>query len=198
VFRTDVAVQSLRPTLLATPLRPLVAITVGLLSIAVVSSWRGVSTSDLLGAVASGALAAGVALGLDDEAHSSLRSSPTAAPVRLAHRLFILIPALLAALGVLAAADRVLFVERSVRSSPLGLAALVAAGVAVDVWWSRRWPATAAEGAAVVVVGWSLAGSFTPDMWFIQRLVEAWDVDAPWLLVSSLVLVITGCAGRSA
>ena len=198
MFRVDVAAQSLRPTLFATPLRPMAAITTGVLSIAVVSSWCGVQTSDVLGVVVAGALAGGVALGLDDEGNASIRSSPTAASVRLAHRLLILIPALLVAVGVLAVADRVLFVELSVGPSALALVALVAGGIAVEVWWGRRRPETAAEGAAVVVMAWALSGSLAPDVWFVHRLAEAWHADAPLVLGVSIVFVVAGVAGRGA
>ena len=198
MFRADVAVQSLRPTLLATPLRPLAAITSGVLLIALVSSWRGAQTSDVLGAVVAGALAGGVALGLDDEGKSSLRSSPTDASARLAHRLFVLIPALFVAVGVLAVADRVLFVEQSARPSASALAALVATGVALEVWWSRRRPETAAQGSAVAVMVWVLAESLAPDVFLVHRLAEAWHTDVAVVIGVSMGIVIAGVAGRGA
>lgn len=198
MIRADVTVHSLRPTLLATPLRPLFVITTGLVLVAVVTSWRTVHASDVMGIVGGGALAGGVALGLDDEANSMLRSSPTGALTRLGHRLAILLPAALVAAMTLVVADHLLFIQGPANVSASALAALIATGVAVDVWWSRRRPETAAEGAAVVVMAWALAGSFVPDVWILHRFAEAWHLDAPLVLVFSIVLVIAGTAGRSA
>ena len=92
----EVATESLRPTLQATPLRPLLAVVSGLILIGVVASWRSDAFPDVVGIVGAGALAAGVALGLDDEADTMLRSSPSCARVRLGHPLTILLPPLLA------------------------------------------------------------------------------------------------------
>ena len=198
MIRADVAVESWRPTLLATPRRPLLAITSGLIMVAVVTSWRSAQASDLMTVAGAGALAGGVALGLDDEANTMLRSSPTGALTRLGHRLAVLVPALLVAAASLVVTDRLLFDQRSTQPSAVALAALVAAGIAVEVWWSRRRHETAAEGAAVVVMAWALAGSVIPDVWLAHRFAEAWHADAPWVLGVSIVLVVAGAGGRGA
>ncbi len=194
----DVATESLRPTLQATPLRPLLAVVSGLILIGVVASWRSDAFPDVVGIVGAGALAAGVALGLDDEANTMLRSSPSCARVRLGHRLTILLPALLAAVLTLVAADRLLFAERSSLPSVSALVALVAAGIAVGVWWGRRRPETAAEGAAVVVMSWVIAPPLVPGIRVIDCLGGAWQTQAPWVITLSVVLALAGTAGRDA
>ena len=66
MIRAQVVTESWRPTLRATPLRPLVVVTGGLIVIAIVASWRSARAPDLFG-IGAAALAAAVALGLDDE-----------------------------------------------------------------------------------------------------------------------------------
>ncbi len=127
-----------------------------------------------------------------------LRSSPTTALVRLAHRLAILVPALLAATATLLVVDRVLFAERSTLPAASAFAALVAAGIAVEVWWGRRRPETAAEGAATFVMAWVLASSLVPDVWIMERVARAWELDAAWVLGGSIVLALCGTLGRGA
>ena len=192
-----VATASWRATVRATPLRPLVVITCGMIMIATVVSWRSRTAPDLLG-IGAGMLAAAVALGLDDEANTTLRSSPTTASARLAHRLAILLPALFAATVTLLVAERVLFVERTPLPSALGFAALVAAGIAVEVWWSRRRSDRAAEGAATFVMAWVLAASVVPDVWILERVARAWQLDAPLVLGISILLALAGTLGRGA
>jgi hypothetical protein len=198
VITLEVAAESFQPTLRATPLRPLLAVVAGLLLVGTVTSWSGDALPDLVGAIGAGALAAGLALGLDDEANTMLRSSPTGARSRLAQRLALLVPALLAAAVTLVVADRLLLAQRSSLPSPASLAALVVAGVGVEVWWSRRRPETAADGAAVVVMSWVIAPSVVPGIRVIDRLGEAWQTQAPWVLALSVVLVVAGTAGRDA
>jgi hypothetical protein len=198
MFRTEVAAQWLRPTWHATPLRPLLFVTASLMFITAVTSSAGLRASGVPGGVAAGALAAGVALGLDDEAHTMLGSSPTGALHRLGHRLLLLVPAVVAATAVLVASDRLLFDRRSEMPSALALAAIVATGVAVEVWWSRRRPDTAAEGAATVTMGWALAGPLVPDVTMIQRVADSWRLDAVWVLGMACLLVITGATSRPA
>jgi hypothetical protein len=197
MIRAQVLTESWRPTFRATPLRPLVVVTAGLILIAIVTSWRSAHAPDLFG-IGAGALAAAVALGLDDDANSMLRSSPTNALARLVHRLAILVSALFAATLILLGADRVLFAERSSLPSASSFAALVAAGVAVEVWWGRRRPETAAEGAATFVMAWVLAASLVPDVWIVERVARAWELDAPWVLVASIVFSLAGTVGRGA
>ncbi|HUV18739.1 MAG TPA: hypothetical protein VMW33_09695 [Ilumatobacteraceae bacterium] len=197
MIRAQVLTESRRATFRATPLRPLVVITAGLTLVAIVTSWRSARAPDLFG-IGAGALAAAVALGLDDEANTMLRSSPTNALARLVHRLAILVPALFGATAVLLVAERVLFTERSPLPSASAFAALVAAGIAVEVWWGRRRPETAAEGAATFVMAWLLAASLVPDVWIAERVTRAWELDSPWVLVVSIVLVVGGTIGRGA
>jgi hypothetical protein len=198
VIAVEVAAESWRSTLQATPLRPLLIVVSGLMLVGVVTSWRSAALPDVFGIIGVGALAGAVALGLDDEANTMLRSSPTTALVRLAHRLAILLSALLAATATLIVADRVLFAERSPLPSASVFAALVAAGVAVEVWWGRRRPETAAEGAATFVMVWVLAASLVPDVWILERVTGAWKLDAPWVLGASIVLAVCGALGRGA
>jgi putative intracellular protease/amidase len=197
MIRVEVITESWRSTFRATPLRPLVVVTGGLIVIAIVTSWRSARAPDLFG-IGAAALAAAVALGLDDEANTMLRSSPTNALARVVHRLAILVPALCAATVTLLVADRVLFAERSPLPSASALAALVAAGIAVEVWWGRRRPETSAEGAATFVMAWVLAASLVPDVWIVERIARAWELDAPLVLVVSFVLVVGGTIGRGA
>ena len=197
MIRAQVITESWRPTLRATPLRPLVVVTGGLIVIAIVTSWRSARAPDLFG-IGAAALAAAVALGLDDEANTMLRSSPTNALTRLLHRLAILVPALIVATATLLVGERILFAERSPLPSASALVALVAAGIAVEVWWSRRRPDSAAEGAAIVVAAWALAPSLVPGGWIVDRLGRAWQTDALLVLLVSLVLVVVGTAGRDA
>jgi len=197
MIRAQVVTESWRPTLRATPLRPLVVVTGGLIVIGVVASWRSPRAPDLFG-IGAAALAAAVALGLDDEANTMLRSSPTKALTRLVHRLAILVPALIVATATLLVADRALFAERSPLPSAPALVALVAAGIAVEVWWSRRRPDTAAEGAATFVMAWVLAASLVPDVWILERVARAWELDAPWVLVVSVMVTLAGTVGRDA
>lgn len=194
----QVANETWRPTMRATPLRPVLVITSGLILLGVVTSWRNDALPDLVGVIGAGALAGAVALGLDDEAKTLLRSSPTGARARLGHRLAILVPALLAAVVALVVADRLLFAERSMLPTVASLSALVVAGIAVEVWWSRRRPETAAEGAAIVVMSWVIAPSLVPGVRIVDRLGGAWQTDALWVFVVSVVLVVAGTAGRTA
>ena len=198
MIRVDVAAESWRSTLRATPLRPMLIVVSGLMLLGIVASWRNDALPDIVGAIGAGALAGAVALGLDDEANAMLRSSPSSALARLGHRLAILLPALLAAVLTLVAADRLLFAERSSLPSASALVALVAAGIAVEVWWGRRRPETAADGAAVVVMSWVIAPSFVPGLTVIDRLGGAWQTQAPWVLALSVVLALVGTAGRDA
>ena len=82
--------------------------------------------------------------------------------------------------------------------SASALVALVAAGIAVEVWWSRRRPDTAAEGAATFVMAWVLAASLVPDVWIVERVARAWELDAPWVLVVSVMVALAGTVGRDA
>jgi hypothetical protein len=197
MIRAHVLTESWRPTFRATPLRPLVVVTGGLIVIAIVTSWRSARAPDLFG-IGAAALAAAVALGLDDEANTMLRSSPTNALARLAHRLAILVPALIVATVTLLVADRVLFAERSPLPSASAFAALVAAGIAAEVWWGRHRPDIAAESAATFVMAWVLAASLVPDVWIVERVARAWELDAPWVLVVSIVVALAGTVGRGA
>jgi hypothetical protein len=189
--------ESWRPTIRATPLRPIGVVMIVMMAIGVIASWRSARAPDLMD-VGAGALAAALALGLDDEANTMLRSSPTAALVRLAHRLAVLVPALVAATVALIVADRFLFAERSPLPSISSFAALVAAGIAVEVWWSRRRPETSAQGAATFVMAWVLAVSLVPDVWILGRVALAWQRDAPWVLGASIALGLCGTLGRGA
>ncbi len=110
----------------------------------------------------------------------------------------ILLPALLAAVLTLVAADRLLFAERSSLPSASALVALVVGGIAAEVWWGRRRPETAAEGAAVVVMSWVIAPSLVPGITVIDRLGGAWQTQAPWVIALSVVLAVSGTAGRDA
>jgi hypothetical protein len=197
MIRAQVLTESWRPTFRATPLRPLIVVTAGLILIAIVTSWRSARAPDLFG-IGAGALAGAAVLGLDDEANSMLRSSPSNALARLVHRLAILVPALVAATVMLLVADRALFAERSPLPSASAFAALVAAGIAVEVWWGRRRSETAAEGAATFVMAWVLAASLVPGVWIVERVARAWELDALWVLVVSIVLVVGGTIGRGA
>ena len=197
MIRAQVVNESWRPTFKATALRPLVTVTAGLISIGIVASWRSARAPDLFG-IGVGALAAAVAWGLDDEANTMLRSSPTNALTRLLHRLAILVPALIVATATLLVGERILFAERSPLPSASALVALVAAGIAVEVWWSRRRPDTAAEGAATFVMAWVLASSLVPDVWIVERVARAWELDAPWVLVASVMVALAGTVGREA
>ncbi len=194
----QVANEAWRPTIRATPLRPVLVITSGLLLIGVVTSWRTEALPGVLGVVGVGGVAAGVALGLDDEARTLLRSSPTCALLRLGHRLAILVPALIASVVTLFVVERLLFAEQSTLPTFASLSALVVAGIAVEVWWSRHRPETAAEGAAIVVMSWTIAPSLLPGVSIVDRLGGAWQTDAVSVFVISLVLVVAGTAGRDA
>ena len=198
MIRVDVAAGSWRSTLRAMPLRPMLTVVSCLMLLGIVVSWRNDALPDVVGAIGAGALAGAVALGLDDEANAMLRSSPSSALARLGLRLMILLPVLLAAVLTLVAADRLLFAERTSLPSAPALMALVAAGIAAEVWWGRRRPENAAEGAAVVVMSWVIAPSFVPGVTVIDRLGGAWQTQAPWVLALSVVLVIAGTAGRDA
>ncbi len=198
MIRVDVATQSWRLTTRATPLRPLLIVGAGLMVIGIVTSWRNDALPEVVGVIGAGALAGAVALGLDDEATTMLRSSPSSALVRLGHRLVILVPALLAAALTLVAAGRLLFAERSSLPSAASLLALVAAGIAVEVWWARRRPETAADGAAVAVMAWVIAPSLVPGIEVIDRLGGAWQTQALSVLALSVLLVVAGTVGRDA
>ncbi len=110
----------------------------------------------------------------------------------------ILLPALLAAVLTLVAADRLLFAERSSLPSASALVALVAAGIAAEVWWGRRRPEKAAEGAAVVVMSWVIAPALVPGIRVIDSLGGAWQTQSSWVLALSVVLALVGTAGRDA
>ncbi len=197
MIESEVVTQSFRATVSVTPLRPLAAITAGLVSIAVVASWRVPEVPDVLVMATPGALAAGVALGLDDEGFRFIRPVPTTALARLGLRLAVLIPVLIAAIALLLVTDGLLF-DSPVDASSASVAALVAAAVAVDVWWSRHRPETAAEGAAAVVVGWSLSASVLPDVAVLQAGANWWHTHSFAVLGLSVVAAALGLRGRAA
>ncbi len=190
--------QSLRPTIIATPSRPLLTATTVLLVVMVITSRSNEQAPGPMVIAAAGAIAGSVILGLDDEANSTLRSSPTSAFVRLAHRLAVLVPALLVAVAALVVADRVLFARASPLPSPTAFVALVTAGVAMQVVCSRHRPDASAEAAAVAVVAWSLGGTLAPDVAIMRTVADAWINRAPWVLGVSIVLIAVGTAGRAA
>ena len=193
-----VVTQSLRATIAVTPLRPLAAVTAGLAAVAMVASWRLPNVPDVLVMAAPGALAAGLALGLDDEGFRFIRVMPTTALTRLGLRLSVLIPVLIAATASLLVAGGVLF-DAPVDAPSLGaVSALVAAAVAVEVWWSRPRPETAAEGAAAVVVAWSLSATMLPDVVWLQTGANAWHTHSPAVFGLSVVAAIVGSCGRAA
>ena len=198
MITVDVAAESWRSTLHATPMRPLLIVASGLMLVGVVASWRSGALPEVVGIVGAGALAGAFALGLDDEAIAMLRSSPTSALIRLGHRVAVLVPAMIAAAVVLVVAERLLFAERTALPSISATSALVTAGVAAEVWWSRRRRESAAEGAAVAVIAWALAPSMLPGWWFVDRLGHLWQRDASWVCVLSVVLAVAGTAGRDA
>lgn len=198
MIRFEVATESWRPTLHATSLRPLLTITSCLILIGILTSWRSAQAPDVMSVLGAGALASGMVLGLDDEANTMLRSSPTGALTRLIHRLVVLVPSWFVAAAVLVVADRLLFRERSSLPPASACSALVVAGTAVQVWWSRHRVETAAEGAAVAVMAWALAPLLVPSVWFIDGLARAWQTQAPWVLGLSIVLAVGGTIGRSA
>lgn len=190
--------QSVRPTILATPLRPLLTATTALLVVMVITSRSIEQAPGAMIVAAVGAIAGSVILGLDDEANSTLRSSPTVALVRLVHRLAILVPVLLVAVAALVVADRLLYARASPLPSPTAFVALVTAGVAVQVLWSRHRPDASAESAAVAIVTWALAGTLVPNVAPLPTIADAWLTRAPWVLGVSIVLIAAGTAGRDA
>ena len=44
----------------------------------------------------------------------------------------------------------------------------------------------------------SFAASLVPDVWIAERVTRAWELDSPWVLVVSIVLVVGGTIGRGA
>ncbi|TFH16991.1 MAG: hypothetical protein E4H05_06630 [Acidimicrobiales bacterium] len=172
--------------------------TAGLVAVSVMASWRLPEIPDLVAMAAPGALAAGVALGLDDEGFRFIRMVPTTALTRLGLRLAVLIPALIAATAVVLVVGGLLF-DASVRAPSLGAAAaLVAAAVAIEVWWSRHRPETAAEGSAAAVVAWSVSASILPDVAVLQAGANAWHTHALGVLGLSVVAAVVGSRGRAA
>ncbi|HUS42332.1 MAG TPA: hypothetical protein VMY16_06670 [Ilumatobacteraceae bacterium] len=198
MIRVDVATESWRSTLRAMPLRPMLIVVSCLMLLGIVASGRNDALPGVVGVIGAGALAGAVALGLDDEANTMLRSSPSNALARLGLRLMFLGPALLAAVLALVAAERLLFAERSSLPSASALVALATVGIAVEVWWGRRRPETAADGAAVAVMLLVIAPSLVPGIRVIDRLGGAWQTQAPWVIALSVVLVVAGTAGRDA
>ena len=193
-----VARQSFRATVSVTPLHPLAAVTAGLVAVSVVASWRLPEIPDVVAMAAPGALAAGVALGLDDEGFRFIRVVPTTALARLGLRVAVLIPVLIAATAVLLVVGGLLF-DSPVDAPSLGaFSALVAAAVAVEVWWSRHRPETAAEGAAAVVVAWSVSSSILPDVAVLQAGANSWHTHAGALLGLSVAAAVVGSRGRAA
>lgn len=197
-MNSAVATQSFRATASITPLEPLASITAGLVAVAVVMSWRMSATPDLLLSAAPGALAAGVALGLDDEGFRFIRTMPTPPLARLALRLTLLLPVLVVSTTSLLVFERVLFDHPGITPSASALGALVAAGIAIDVVVSRYRPESAAELAAGAVVAWAVADSLVPNMVGVKTLAGAWHNDALAVLAASIVIAIFGSAGREA
>ncbi len=198
MIQSAVVTQSFRATVAVTPLRPLAVVTAGLVAVAVAASWRLQEAPDVLVMAAPGALAAGVALGLDDEAFRLVGPVPTTAIARLGLRLSVLIPALLASVVGLLIAHELLF-ARTLRAPSAGaVSALVAAAIAVEVWWSRFRPEGAAEAAAVVVVTWSLSAFVLPPVDAIQAGADAWNRYPLVVLGVSVVAAVIGSLGRAA
>lgn len=198
MIETAVVTQSFRATAAATPLRPLAAVTAGLIVMAGVVSWQSPDAPELIVAAAPAALAAGVALGLDDEGFRFIRTVPTTALARLGLRLAILVPAMVASAACLLVAGRLFFDGLGDPPSPSALAALVGTAIAVEVWWSRHRPDYAAEGAAAVVVAWALSPSVLPAIRVLQDGAYAWHTHALVVLSISVVAAIVGSRGREA
>ncbi len=198
MMNSAVATQSFRATASITPLEPLVSIAAGLVAVAVVMSWRMSETPDLLLTAAPGALAAGVALGLDDEGFRFIRTMPTTALARLGLRLAVLLPVLVVATASLFVFERMLFDHPGITPSATALGALVAAGVAIEVGVSRNRPENAAEVAAGAVMAWAVAESLVPNVLGLQTLAGAWHTHALAVIGASLVVAIFGSAGREA
>jgi hypothetical protein len=197
-MRPDVAAHALRSTIHATPLRPLLTVTSGVLLIGAITSRHSTQVPDVMVIAVVGALASGVVMGLDDEAHEVLKTSPTTALSRLALRLAILVALFFGAAGALVTADCMLFSQRSATPAPMAVAALVAAGIAIEVCWSRRRPVLAADGAAVVVMVWSLSGALFSDAVLVGAITDAWRGHASLVFVLSLLVVIAGTSGPEA
>ncbi|MGA9278038.1 hypothetical protein [Ilumatobacter sp.] len=193
-----VATQSIRATVSVTPLGPLAAITTGLVTIGAVMSWRSSQVPDVLATVAPGALAAGVALGLDDEGFRFIRALPTTASARLMLRLVVLLPAAMISVTMLLIARAWFFDQHAGSVSPAAVSALIGTAIAIAVCWARHRPESAAEAGAAVVVVWTLAEAYVPDIAVFRSAASAWHTDPFAVLGVAVVLTVVGSSGRTA
>ena len=141
---------------------------------------RGASTS--LAAAVVGALAATVALGLDDPAHALLAPVPVGARHRIGVRVALVVP--VAVLGVVGF-DAV----TGAHSAATGIAqllALAATAVAVAVVAGSFRPDAAPTLGAAVALGWSLSAALVPEG-VLGDLASLW-YRHPWLVVAVAAL----------
>ena len=137
---------------------------------------RGASTS--LPAAVVGALAATVALGLDDPAHALLAPVPVGARHRIGVRVALVVP--VAVLGVVGY-DAVTGAH-SVDTGIAQLLALAATAIAVAAFVRSYRPDAAPTFGAAVALGWSMSATLVPDG-VLGDLSSLW-YRHPWFVVA--------------
>ena len=193
----------IRPTSRATPFQPLLGVTLALVTLGAIVGARTNQAPTELVVAAYGAIAAGVVLGLDDEAKVMTRSLPATAIARLFHRLLLLGSAAVAASALLLSADRLFFDQPAATPPAVAILALTSTSIAIEVWLARRRPDAAADAAAVSVMVWALSATLLPDLVVVrsislQSISEAWIDRSWWVLATSSVLTVLGTTGREA
>lgn len=188
-----------RPTVRSTPWWPLLAAFGTATVVLVATTHLGEGPRPVwLGSLLSAALAAGVALGLDDPAHEMLDALPTGAPARLLHRLTLLLATAVAAALGLSAIDGV-----TATSLPTGvatanpdgavlvaqLATVVGAAAATGLIGGR--PDRAAAVAAPIPIFWVVAAVMAPARGPIRHIATACtERPAGVVLVATIVILL--------
>lgn len=172
------------PTARATPWTPVTGVAVCLAAVTAVAAYVDSWPVAVLG-IAAAALSAAVVAGLHDPAAALLAAMPTAASVRRARRLCLLVPVGLALWLAYVGAGRQW--EPGVGWSLGTVAALATTGLAVAVWAPPR---AAVESGVAAPLGWyavtQAGGSLTGEH---AEVLFAWQ-HHPWIVTVAAVAAL--------
>ena len=176
----------LRPTVRLTPWAPVAVAALAGALVGQLLAATGAGPVGPLAVLLAGALAASVAVVLDDPCHALLAAVPTGVGTRLVRRLLVLAPAAVAGWSLVAA---------SVGRAP-GVAALIAlasAALAVGLVTARTRPELSAAAGGAVAVSWSVSPLIAPPA--LEPLASLW-LDRPAPVLAAAVLAALAAVRR--
>ena len=144
-----------------------------------------------------GALAGAATLSLHDRAQSLMQPTATGPRTRLARRVVLVAPAVLAVTLLARVIDDLTRDGRpSAMPTVLALVALFATGTAVQVWMHVRLAHHAADIGVAVTCGWVVAGAIVPSRVIPQAIIELWIDRSLLVLIAAAVVLVIG-TGRA-